>query len=61
MAARDTLRIAAVADIHATKTSQGAFQPLFNHATENADVLLLCGDLTDYGTSEAQAGVCSAP
>ena len=47
---RDTLRIAAVADIHVKKTSQGAFQPLFAKATETADVLLLCGDLTDYGT-----------
>jgi Icc-related predicted phosphoesterase len=49
---RDTLRIAAVADIHVKKTSQGAFQPLFAKATESADVLLLCGDLTDYGTVE---------
>lgn len=52
MAERDTLRIAAVADIHVRKTSQGAFQSLFNTAAENADVLLLCGDLTDYGTAE---------
>ena len=49
---RDTVRIAAVADIHVKKTSQGAFQPLFARATEEADVLLLCGDLTDYGAIE---------
>lgn len=49
---RDTLRIAAVADIHVKKTSQGAFVPLFAEVTEAADVLLLCGDLTDYGTVE---------
>jgi Icc-related predicted phosphoesterase len=49
---RDTLRIAAVADIHVKKTSAGAMQPLFSKVTENADVLLLCGDLTDYGTPE---------
>jgi Icc-related predicted phosphoesterase len=49
---RDTLRIAAVADIHVKKTSHGAFQPLFAKATESADVLLLCGDLTDYGAVE---------
>jgi Icc-related predicted phosphoesterase len=48
----DTLRIAAVADIHVKKSSAGAFQPLFAKATESADVLLLCGDLTDYGTVE---------
>lgn len=49
---RDILRIAAVADIHTKKTSQGAFQTLFSTATESADVLLLCGDLTDYGTTD---------
>ncbi|HYC59855.1 MAG TPA: metallophosphoesterase [Thermoanaerobaculia bacterium] len=47
---RDTLRLAAVADIHVKKTSAGAMQPLFSKVTESADVLLLCGDLTDYGT-----------
>ena len=52
MADKDTLRIAAVADIHVKKTSQGALQPLFAKASETADVLLLCGDLTDYGTIE---------
>jgi len=49
---RDTLRIAAVADIHCKKTSQGTYQPIFANATETADVLLLCGDLTDYGAPE---------
>jgi Icc-related predicted phosphoesterase len=52
MTDRDTLRIAAVADIHAKKTSQGAFQSLFTKASQSADVLLICGDLTDYGTPE---------
>src|SRR3954454_7858694 len=47
---RTTLRIAAVADIHTKKTSQGVFQTLFTHATQEADVMLLCGDLTDYGS-----------
>jgi len=49
---RQTLRIAAVADIHVKKTSAGAMQPLFSQITESADVLLMCGDLTDYGTIE---------
>lgn len=52
MTARQTLRIAAVADIHVKKGAQGNLQPLFTAATEEADVLLLCGDLTDYGTVE---------
>jgi Icc-related predicted phosphoesterase len=49
---RTTLRVAAVADIHVKKTSGGAMQPLFSQITDRADVLLLCGDLTDYGTVE---------
>lgn len=43
------MRVAAVGDLHCTKTSQGAFQPVFAAASAEADVLLLCGDLTDYG------------
>jgi Icc-related predicted phosphoesterase len=49
---RETLRIAAAADMHVKKTSHGALQPLFAKASESADVMLLCGDLTDYGTEE---------
>lgn len=52
MTEKETVRIAAVADIHVKKTSQGAFQPLFAKVSEEADVLLLCGDLTDYGLVE---------
>jgi Icc-related predicted phosphoesterase len=50
--ARKRVRIAAVADLHCTKTSQGAFQPLLAQAAERADILLLCGDLTDHGLPE---------
>ena len=50
--AKDTVRVAAVGDIHCTKASQGAFQPLFSQIAEAADVLVLCGDLTDYGLPE---------
>jgi Icc-related predicted phosphoesterase len=46
------VRVAAVGDLHCTKTSQGTLQPLFSHINEQADVLLLCGDLTDYGLEE---------
>ena len=52
MADKKTLRIAAVADIHVKKNSAGTFQPMFTEITESADVLLLCGDLTDYGTAD---------
>jgi Icc-related predicted phosphoesterase len=53
--AGSTIRVAALADLHCTKTSQGAFQPLFTRITEAADVLLLAGDLTDYGLPEEAA------
>ena len=46
---RTQLRIAAMGDLHASKSSQGTFQPLFSQISEDADVLLLCGDFTDYG------------
>src|SRR5258705_9773532 len=43
------LRIAAMGDLHVSKNSQGAFQPLFTQINQSADVLVLCGDFTDYG------------
>lgn len=46
------VRIAALGDLHCTRTSQGAFQPLFARVSEAADVLLLAGDLTDYGSPD---------
>jgi len=46
------IRIAALGDLHVSKTSQGAFQPLFNQINSTADVLVLCGDFTDYGLEE---------
>jgi len=46
------VRVAAVGDLHCTKTSQGSFQPLFAAIREAADVLLIAGDLTDYGLPE---------
>lgn len=48
----DVVRIAAVSDIHYSKDSHGTLQPLFAQITESADVLVLAGDLTDYGLPE---------
>lgn len=45
-------RLAAVGDIHCTKRSKGVYRPMFARASSEADVLLLCGDLTDYGLTE---------
>lgn len=49
---REVVRVAAVGDLHCTKNSRGAFQPLFAEVGRSADVLVLCGDLTDYGLAE---------
>jgi Icc-related predicted phosphoesterase len=46
------VRVAAVGDVHCTKDSQGLLQPLFAQVAATADVLVLCGDLTDYGLPE---------
>jgi Icc-related predicted phosphoesterase len=52
MQTRDTVRIAAVSDVHYGKQSQGMLQSLFNQIAEQADVLVMPGDLTDYGLAE---------
>jgi Icc-related predicted phosphoesterase len=46
------LRIAAVADLHCARTSRGKLRPLFATMAGEAEVLLLGGDLTDYGLPE---------
>ncbi|HZY18767.1 MAG TPA: metallophosphoesterase [Ramlibacter sp.] len=46
------VRFAAVGDIHVNKDSAGSLRSFFAQASEAADALLLCGDLTDYGTAE---------
>jgi len=48
----EVIRVAAVGDIHCTRSSRGALRPLFTAMAEKADVLALCGDLTDYGLPE---------
>lgn len=46
------VRLAGMADVHYARTSQGALHGVFSQVSEQADVLLLCGDLTDYGLPE---------
>lgn len=43
------LTIAAIGDVHCTRGSQGKVQPWLASLAGRADVLLLCGDLTDSG------------
>jgi Icc-related predicted phosphoesterase len=53
MAVKQTVRLAAVGDLHYGRESRGTLQPIITAvARVEADVLLLCGDLTDYGHPE---------
>jgi len=47
-----SVRVAAVGDLHCKRSSSGFLQTLFSHIAENADVLALCGDLTDRGLAD---------
>lgn len=61
------MRIAAVGDLHCTRDAAGALRPLFAEASAAADVIALCGDLTDHGLPEeadvlaAEIGGASVP
>jgi Icc-related predicted phosphoesterase len=49
------MRIAAVGDLHVDERSAGRLRPHWQHLEDEADVLLLAGDLTQLGTaSEAR-------
>ena len=46
------VRVAATGDLHCRDDQHGRFRNFVKHVNEVADVLLLCGDLTDRGTPE---------
>lgn len=46
------MRVAAIGDVHIGPDSVGTFQPGLSALSEDADVLLLAGDLTKCGTVE---------
>jgi len=54
---KNIVRIAAVADLHYGRSiTPGTLQPLFAQITEAADIVVMPGDLTDYGLpDEARA------
>lgn len=47
-----TVRIAAMADVHYRKELTESLQSVYRDISHKADVLVLCGDLTDYGLPE---------
>lgn len=52
MTAPRTVRIAALSDLHVTRHSKGLLAPIVQQAAQTADILVICGDLTDYGALE---------
>jgi Icc-related predicted phosphoesterase len=49
------MRIAAIGDLHVQEDSVAPYRELFSEVSNHADVLLLCGDLTNFGrTTEAE-------
>jgi Icc-related predicted phosphoesterase len=56
MPGENKTRIAAIADLHIRDTDKGKWIDLFNDVSKNADVLVICGDLTDTG-DELEANI----
>jgi Icc-related predicted phosphoesterase len=49
------VRVAAIGDLHVQEDSVAPYRELFAEISNHADVLLLCGDLTNFGkTTEAE-------
>src|SRR3954470_19462849 len=49
------LRVAAIGDLHVMEDSVAPYRELFAEISNAADVLVLCGDLTNFGkTTEAE-------
>jgi Icc-related predicted phosphoesterase len=55
MASDHPMRVAAIGDLHVQENDEAPYRELFTEISSHADVLLLCGDLTNFGkTSEAE-------
>jgi Icc-related predicted phosphoesterase len=60
---RQPVKIAGLGDLHVAETSAGAWRELFEEISTRAEVLALCGDLTNLGApreAEILAGELSA-
>src|SRR3954449_12105874 len=53
--ANSPMRVAAIGDLHVQESDTAPYRELFAEVSSIADVLLLCGDLTNFGkTTEAE-------
>ena len=50
--AGETVRIGAVADVHYGRDAEKRLRPVFETIAKQIDILLLGGDLTDFGLPE---------
>lgn len=50
------VRVAAVGDLHYDGSKSGSLLEIFGAANQEADVLVLCGDLTTHGRAEQMSG-----
>src|SRR3954466_12465428 len=51
----EPITVAAIGDLHVSEDSQNRYADMFARISDEADVLALCGDLTNFGkTSEAE-------
>src|SRR5438105_2699954 len=46
------VRVAAIGDVHCSPATPGSLRPLFGQIASAADVLAICGDLTNHGLPE---------
>jgi Icc-related predicted phosphoesterase len=54
-ASNETMTVAAIGDLHVTEDSVAPYREVFAEISRVADVLVLCGDLTNFGrTKEAE-------
>ena len=50
--------VAAIGDLHyGRNATPGSLQPLLSQVNESADVLVICGDLTDHGNPDEYANL----
>jgi len=50
--AKNVVRVAAISDVHCKRNSKQVLRPVFDQIAGEADVLLVCGDITHLGLPE---------
>ena len=54
-----SVRIAAIGDLHFGSASTPAIREVLAQVSDQADILLICGDLTDYGRADEAEGLAT--